>query len=183
MKRSVSYVQNPSSSPVKKGFVTQWKFWVLILTEGCWSIQVKWNQIAKTVQEKSKIVQVGKVVLGLATSHDEEAGIVKAGTLGWSDPVFHDCGSFAQCGPTIMPHSPEYKIAIAKKKERRGLTFVQMVHTHITLSLTALSHTQHCHTQLFHTIRLPPSPLFYLHFRSHFHICFLFISGHVGLIP
>ena len=29
-----------------------------------------------------------------------------AGTLDWSDPVSHDCGSFVECGPTIMPHSP-----------------------------------------------------------------------------
>ena len=33
-----------------------------------------------------------------------------AGTLGGSDPVSHDCGSFVECGPTIMPHSPAKSI-------------------------------------------------------------------------
>ena len=30
----------------------------------------------------------------------------RAGTPSWSDSVSHDCGSFVECGPTIMPHSP-----------------------------------------------------------------------------
>ena len=30
----------------------------------------------------------------------------RAGTPSWSDSVSHDRGSFVECGPTIMPHSP-----------------------------------------------------------------------------
>ena len=45
-----------------------------------------------------------------------------AGTLGWSDPVSHDCGSFVECGPTIMPHSPAKPIF--------RLHVISSVHTH-----------------------------------------------------
>ena len=45
-----------------------------------------------------------------------------AGTLGWSDPVSHDCGSFCECGPTIMPHSPAKSIF--------RLHVISSVHTH-----------------------------------------------------
>ena len=45
-----------------------------------------------------------------------------AGTLGWSDPVSHDCGSFVECGPTIMPHSPAKSIF--------RLHVISSVHTH-----------------------------------------------------
>ena len=46
-----------------------------------------------------------------------------AGTLGWSDPVSHDCGSFVECGPTIMPHSPAKPIF--------RLHVISSVHTHM----------------------------------------------------
>ena len=46
-----------------------------------------------------------------------------AGTLGWSDPVSHDCGSFVECGPTIMPHSPAKSIF--------RLHVISSVHTHM----------------------------------------------------
>ena len=52
-----------------------------------------------------------------------------AGTLGWSDPVSHDCGSFVECGPTIMPHSPAKSIF--------RLHVISSAHTH-TLSLSLL---------------------------------------------
>ena len=45
-----------------------------------------------------------------------------AGTLGWSDPVSHDCGSFVECGPTIMPHSHAKSIF--------RLHVISSVHTH-----------------------------------------------------
>ena len=43
---------------------------------------------------------------------------LKAGTLGWSDPVSHDCGSFVECGPTMVPHSPAYCCKIQIENER-----------------------------------------------------------------
>ena len=54
-----------------------------------------------------------------------------AGTLGWSDPVSHDCGSFVECGPTIMPHSPAKSIF--------RLHVISSAHTH-TLSLFYTKH-------------------------------------------
>ncbi len=43
-----------------------------------------------------------------------------AGTLDWSDPASHDCGSFVGCGLTTMPHPPAI----------RSFTSFQMFHTH-----------------------------------------------------
>ena len=53
-----------------------------------------------------------------------------AGTLGWSDPVSHDCGSFVECGPTIMPHSPAKSIF--------RLHVISSVHTHTYIYDTCL---------------------------------------------
>ena len=58
-----------------------------------------------------------------------------AGTLGWSDPVSHDCGSFVECGPTIMPHSPAKSIF--------RLHVISSVHTHIH-TLKRILYTSSC---------------------------------------
>ena len=55
-------------------------------------------------ENKNKLFGNGKVVFGLVVSRNltnrngRYAGLIR--------PVSHDCGSFVQCGPTIMPHSP-----------------------------------------------------------------------------
>ena len=58
-----------------------------------------------------------------------------AGTLGWSDPVSHDCGSFVECGPTIMPHAPAKSIF--------RLHVISSVHTH-THTLKRILYTSSC---------------------------------------
>ena len=60
-----------------------------------------------------------------------------AGTLGWSDPVSHDCGSFVECGPTIMPHSPAKSIF--------RLHVISSVHTHTHIhTLKRILYTSSC---------------------------------------
>ena len=55
-------------------------------------------------ENKNKLFGNGKVVFGLVVSRNltnrngRYAGLIR--------PVSHDCGSFVECGPTIMPHSP-----------------------------------------------------------------------------
>ena len=39
-----------------------------------WKLQIEINQITATVQERIQIIEVGKVVLRLAASHDEDDG-------------------------------------------------------------------------------------------------------------
>ena len=58
-----------------------------------------------------------------------------AGTLGWSDPVSHDCGSFVECGPTIMPHSP------AKSIFRLHVISSVHTHTHAVAQCCTVAHT------------------------------------------
>ena len=74
---------------------------------------VKWN-----------LEMVDMPVLGLAGGHSK-TDIEIADMLGWSDPVSHDCGSFVECGATIMPHSPAFE-----NWKIRSFTSIQMVHTH-----------------------------------------------------
>ena len=73
-----------------------------------------------------------------------------AGTLGWSDTVSHDCGSFVECGPTIMPHSP------AKSIFRLHVISSVHTHTHVFthrgIGTQKLLHTDFFYTQtLLHT--------------------------------
>ena len=65
-------------------------------------------QIAKTVRKIGRpICRRTSSWLGrLPWTKHCKTEVEMAGTLGWSDPVSHDCGSFVECGPTIMPHSP-----------------------------------------------------------------------------
>ena len=65
-------------------------------------------------------------VLGLAGCHWRKIEIEMAGTLGWSDPVSHDCGSFVECGPAIMPHPPACKKQV--KSEVNSKTEVEVLH-------------------------------------------------------
>ena len=51
--------------------------------------------------------------------------------------------------------------------------FLSHTHTQNCLTYTSITHT---HTALFHTICLPPSPLSFLPFPSHFHACFVLVG-------
>ena len=105
--------KNASVKPDRKGLMTR--------SEKDRKVIPVWPQLEATVpseivgsssdcenraneENKNKLFGNGKVVFGLAVSRNltnrngRYAGLIR--------PVSHDCGSFVQCGPTIMPHSP-----------------------------------------------------------------------------
>ena len=62
-------------------------------------------------------------------------------------------------------------------------TCSSFTHHFVTYNSFSLTHTKlshihlyHTHTALFHTICLPPSPLSFLPFPSHFHACFVLVG-------
>ena len=73
---------------------------------------------------------------------------------------------------TTLSHTPLSHITFYTQ-----LCHVQFAHTHNTFTYKNLhTHTQHCHTQLFHPTCLAPSPFSFLPFPSHFHIWLVIIG-------
>ena len=103
-------------------------FWMV--TEGCKKKHNETNQITTTIQEMIQIIEVGKVVLGVATSHGEYTENVKpenskiAGTSSWPSWISHFTGSF-------VGHSTSEMLSpCVLRNPRENFTAVQMVHTH-----------------------------------------------------
>ena len=89
-------------------------------------LKSKLNKYSSRLRQQYRNVQIHEEINRRAGSQLSRLLYSDAGTLGSSDPVSHDCGSFVERGPTIMPHPPA---------KNRSFTSFQMVHTHMQTNL------------------------------------------------